>query len=148
MTPYAARNHLLRQMGYSSYEEYLNSPLWASVRAAALKLHGRKCLICGKKHQCIHHRSYSRKVLEGLDLSALAPLCLDCHRRVEFTPDGTKRDFYPAQAALNQLLAELGGTLAAEPGRRSDPDVPMVICVVCGRPARLGGDRCRRCGRG
>jgi hypothetical protein len=91
MNTYAARESKLKELGYSTYSEYLASPLWASIRRSAFTLHGRICSICGEAAAVIHHIHYGWSTLLGWNLKCLVPVCQGCHWQIEFTPDGEKR---------------------------------------------------------
>lgn len=76
------RDQRLRQLGYSSYWQYIDSPAWRSVRA-----HYRNsglpqdCKLCGATEKIVlHHRTYDRVGEE--ELTDLAPLCFSCHSMV------------------------------------------------------------------
>lgn len=72
----------LRQYGYRSYGQYLQSEAWRSVRQRYYrsKLFKGGCEACGFKGALeIHHRSYTRICKEKLQ--DLVALCRDCHER-------------------------------------------------------------------
>jgi len=91
-------------MGFSSYGDYLNSPLWIGIRATAFRLHGVNCKICNNKAVVIHHISYRRPVLLGKDLTALVPLCDGCHHKIEFNQYNEKRTLADAQHEFNVMM--------------------------------------------
>lgn len=76
---YAHRNILIRELGFKTYEEYLQSPLWASIRVRVLKKKGVRCVLCKKWARHIHHRNYTRSVMNGQSIRHLVPLCETCH---------------------------------------------------------------------
>jgi hypothetical protein len=71
----------LKNLGYGSYREYLESDHWRALRARyrASRL-PQRCLGCDSPHFQLHHRSYTRLGCELLE--DLLPLCGDCHKRV------------------------------------------------------------------
>lgn len=73
------RDSMLRQMGYSSYAVYLRSNEWLEIRRLVFQSQGKACLCCRSAANIVHHRRYCRRVMLGLDLSALMPLCEECH---------------------------------------------------------------------
>lgn len=144
MNNYETRNKLLKTLGYSSYAEYLNSPRWEDIRCRAFKEYGNVCRLCGKEATVIHHKGYGRDVLLGFDLGQLSPLCDECHYKVEFYLDGTKRTLAQSQLMYSRLIAarreQLGVSPAALrilPGR----------CKVCGKIAKKKSRYCRPCRR-
>lgn len=121
---YDVRRGVLLLMGFSTYREYLDSDLWASIRSRVLE-DQTTCRLCSVENGQVihirkakrkkinkkitvrlqlHHLNYSREVLEGLDLSGLAALCGRCHRRVEMTSCKNKRTFVESQAEYERML--------------------------------------------
>jgi hypothetical protein len=48
-------------MTKEEYQEYLNSPEWKAVRAAALERGDNKCAVCGRRDTLqVHHNCYDR----------------------------------------------------------------------------------------
>lgn len=72
----------LTKLGFETYEEYLKSDLWRSIRSDAYMSRGRFCVICSDPAECIHHASYRRDVMDGSDIKPLYPLCHKCHKRI------------------------------------------------------------------
>ena len=66
-----------------SYNEYLASPEWASIRLEVLRLHDHECACCGEKATQVHHRDYRPRVLRGEDMNALVLVCKRCHELVD-----------------------------------------------------------------
>lgn len=91
---YISRNTVLREMGYRTYALYLKSPLWRRIRKAQLKLHP-DCSVCGRVANQVHHKTYSRRCLEGKLPRMLVSLCEPHHKACEF--DGQHK-LNPAQA--------------------------------------------------
>lgn len=77
-------------MLFDYQSEYLNSSLWKKIRKRILLRDGKKCVFCGGVAKAVHHRSYSREVLEGLADDQLVSLCDPCHEYIHFAPDGFK----------------------------------------------------------
>lgn len=90
------------RLGYKTYAEYLASPKWKEIREETFRRKGRKCYVCGKKAECVHHKTYSKRTMEGKTRS-LIPLCKSCHVRIEFTPQGQKRTLHQANRELRRL---------------------------------------------
>ena len=89
---YDLRDKRLFKMGFASYRDYLHSSAWKAIRGAKLAVCPR-CEICGDKAQCVHHQSYNKKTLVGLNEKGLVSLCNSCHKKAEFGPDGKMRGF-------------------------------------------------------
>lgn len=100
-TCYTERNRLLKELGFESYDAYLQSPLWKLIRSRLLK--GR-CIVCREPGQVLHHISYSRDTLLGRDSRMLKVLCHRCHTRIEVTDKGHKRSLGEANRELWKLI--------------------------------------------
>ncbi|WP_126223490.1 hypothetical protein [Burkholderia ambifaria] len=85
------REAILLSMGYRDYDNYLSRALWKKIKQRVLERDDWTCRRCNGKAELVHHRSYSREVLEGLDDSMLAAVCDGCHHVVEFRDDGARR---------------------------------------------------------
>lgn len=103
-TAYQKRDEVLFRMGFASYRDYLRSPLWRAIRDAKLAV-DPKCEICGaSKSQQVHHIAYSFKVMKGNNQRALVSTCQECHCKIEFCQDGTKRNFEGTRKKTKELL--------------------------------------------
>lgn len=98
---YGVRNRLLLEMGFTTYKDYLASPLWAIIREKAMR--GRKCYACRGEAQVVHHVRYSREVLLGTDMNGLRAICHSCHTKIELDGNGEKRSLYQANKELKRL---------------------------------------------
>jgi 5-methylcytosine-specific restriction endonuclease McrA len=87
---YAERNALLERLGFSTYQDYLNSPLWARIREEVLRRNNRRCAICISFATQVHHRKYTRDNLNGSNYKHLSPICASCHKAIERGGDGKK----------------------------------------------------------
>lgn len=94
------REQTLKEMGYSSYAEYLASDLWKSIRKQVLD-NAKKCVLCKGKPTEVHHKNYHRPTLEGKTIDSLVPLCRFCHYRIEFTK-GKKNSLATANTKLKK----------------------------------------------
>lgn len=83
------RESILRRLGFGSYEIYLQSDLWKRIRAAVFAEYGWRCVRCGCEAHEIHHKGYGERTMTGESLSALVPICGECHRYIHF--DGETR---------------------------------------------------------
>lgn len=140
---YSDRNKRLKGMGYDSYDQYLASPLWASIRAVAFQQHGNACVLCHNRAEVIHHIGYGLLTLNGFRMDSLAPLCHQCHAAIEFTSGGKKRSLSQAQSAYRKLLKGSGDKRS-----KARTEVCKRLkgnCKQCGYKARKGFPYCRRC---
>ena len=77
---YQQREESLRVLGFSSYEQYLSSPIWYFLRKMVMKSSRGMCRGCYiNKATQVHHMSYSPRVLLGHRLEKLVPVCAMCH---------------------------------------------------------------------
>jgi hypothetical protein len=71
----------LRDAGFQSYKEYLQSELWRQKKAEFFEVRPRKCWVCSSQDQFeVHHKTYERVTSERLD--DLIGLCGKCHDKV------------------------------------------------------------------
>lgn len=94
----------------ATYDDYLRSPEWRTIRARVLKRDNHKCR-CGAKAQHVHHRSYDADVMMGLNDAKLIALCEPCHNRITFRQDHSKRGHRETERLL----------LLIEPGKPASP---------------------------
>ena len=80
---YHKRNTRLQSLGFKSYQDYLASDLWKSIRAEVLKRDGGKCQICGGAAVQVHHTCYSRASLTRMTDGQIS-ICRSCHKFIEF----------------------------------------------------------------
>jgi hypothetical protein len=90
LSSYRERNEILCGIGFTSYRKYLDSDLWAEIRAAVLNRDEHRCHGCGKLANQVHHTRYTAAVLLGHDITSLRSLCGKCHRIAEFHRSGGK----------------------------------------------------------
>ena len=96
----AQRDYVLRLYGYANYRDYLQSELWASIRAKILR--EAKCFCgCGRQSTQVHHRSYTEANLLGFDLRGLVGLNGGCHHGIEFS-DKRKNSLGQANRTLRK----------------------------------------------
>lgn len=117
---YQRRLKVLNHLGYDTYQAYLLSPLWSSIRASILERDAFKCRLCGAGATQVHHRSYSERILTGERLDdSLLSLCAECHIRLEFQKDGKKRDPKSTEILLSQKL------------KRTRKWTGNRVCIIC-----------------
>ncbi len=106
MQSYSDRNQVLKDLGFRSYQDYLRSDLWASIRDHSMAL-SSVCVGCHGKATQIHHGRYRRCDLDGTCMSMLFPVCGACHRYIEFgSRDGHKLSVEQATAKLKGMTAQ------------------------------------------
>lgn len=71
-------------MGFVDYPAYLRSDLWKSIRDDCLERSNYTCHVCGGRANTVHHKWYSRQVLQGKDFKGLMAVCKFCHEAGEF----------------------------------------------------------------
>jgi hypothetical protein len=103
-TSYLDRWYSLRNLGYSSYAEYLASSTWKEIRSRVFKIKGRTCFLCGGPATQVHHNRYSADDLIGRTIKFLFPICEGCHKRIEFSSDGQKRQVRGARRQFKKRL--------------------------------------------
>ena len=92
MTSYQQRRIVLIELGYTTYDDYLRSTLWGSIRATVLKRCKSKCEVCPQQIATeVHHKSYNHSAMAGSTLGDLVGICRSCHQCAEFHPNGDKR---------------------------------------------------------
>lgn len=105
----------LKAMGFASYDKYLASPLWSHIKCMTFAKRGRICKRCNNQTATeIHHSSYSIDVLRGEKISALFPVCHDCHEAMHYR-GATLRD---ANMELPQFQLEAQAKARKRKGRR------------------------------
>jgi hypothetical protein len=83
----------IRAMGFTTYEDYLNSPLWEKIRGAVLLRDNYRCWCCHKAAaQVVHLRNWNRSTLKGEDLLFVVSLCKSCENMALFNEDGSKTE--------------------------------------------------------
>lgn len=104
---YVHRNKNLKVLGFESYKEYLESEMWAKIRADRL---GRfpDCMVCSSPADQVHHIDYDMRTLCGLDHRMLVTLCEACHTSIEFV-DGKKVPLSQANERLCAAVERVGG---------------------------------------
>lgn len=116
MNAYAARNRILKALGFASYEAYLASRLWASIRHHQLVEHP-ECWGCGVAAKEVHHGNYREETLRGICTKALYSICNRCHRAIEWSG---KQKLCPA-AATRRLREIRKQVQAGESPKREKP---------------------------
>jgi len=84
---YYERQQVLKYIGFATYEMYLESHTWITIRRRILKRDHGKCQRCGGRASQVHHRNYSLDTLCGDNDAGLVSLCGYCHLDIEFDGD-------------------------------------------------------------
>jgi hypothetical protein len=82
------RKQILKDIGFKSYQQYLSSPLWKTIRKHIWKRDCGICRACPNKAKCIHHMSYSNYTFQGMAPHLLVCLCDKHHKQVHKIPEG------------------------------------------------------------
>lgn len=98
-----ARQAVLAILGFSSYDSYLQSPLWTTIRSCVLRRDKHICCGCGEKATQVHHSLYDMETLSGRDLTHLHSICRECHTHIEVKND-RKVSLQEANARLMLLI--------------------------------------------
>ncbi len=80
----STRDESLKELGFSSYSDYLESPMWKAIQVRALERAKGKCACCGDRATQVHHRAYDVATMRGAVPKNLVALCRVCHRAIEF----------------------------------------------------------------
>lgn len=82
---YVYSNECAEALGYSSYDEYLQSEHWQKLRKMILISAGEKCQRCGSRAALqVHHETYDNLGHERVD--DLLAVCRECHDKIHFGP--------------------------------------------------------------
>lgn len=89
MSSYRERDDILREMGFSSYDEYTASDWWKIIREEVLKRDVYRCRVrrCSRTATLVQHFTYTRNTMIGSAPFNLISLCGKCHREMEFDGD-------------------------------------------------------------
>ena len=94
------RYQILKSMGFTFYNDYLDSDLWGEIRKEVFAVQGQACIRCGRKATQVHHSDYSEATLRGDDLSKLMPACSRCHKLAHRGHPGSSSTVTEATAFL------------------------------------------------
>lgn len=92
----------LKELGFTTYRDYLSSDLWKKIRRRALNAADNACRLCRRKAWQVHHTQYDLATMKGENLVTLVALCGECHERIEFT--GRKTSLPEANHLLKKYL--------------------------------------------
>jgi 5-methylcytosine-specific restriction endonuclease McrA len=63
-----------------TYQEYLKSDYWQTLREKAIEANGKECVLCGNSNDLnIHHRRYDNLGVQEKEIHDLTILCQSCH---------------------------------------------------------------------
>jgi len=97
---YKERDRSLRTLGFSSYDEYLRSPIWHWIRARTLRRAKGVCKGCHiNRATAVHHERYSVAALLGIDWRSLVAVCAMCHEMAHAAELDKSRPSSPTEAA-------------------------------------------------
>ena len=73
-----------KELGFRSYDAYISSRLWWSIRQIILERDGKCCQVCGTPSKIVHHIDYTKIIMLGQgNQHELITLCEPCHNFVE-----------------------------------------------------------------
>lgn len=101
---YKGRAYVLFDLGFNSYQEYLASDLWRTVRAKVYRNKGLLCSVCRSPATEVHHKAYTKRAMLGLSIKSMFPICRTCHKSVEFDECGRKKTVGQARAAFDKMI--------------------------------------------
>lgn len=136
---YSKRNEILSGLGFTSYSEYLQSPLWQAIRSRVLKS-SPLCLKCEHKAEQVHHATYTKDNLSGETTVGLFSICSACHKWAEFDEAGNKLPLH----AANKRLGITNKTKHQRPKTKAQRKVIRDECVRYRKSRRR--TVCPRCG--
>jgi 5-methylcytosine-specific restriction endonuclease McrA len=91
------------------YQRYLQSDVWQTLRAQAIRRAHGHCLLCPRRsHLEVHHRTYVALGHERVE--DLVVLCRECHRRHHGT---LASDYW--RAGTEQLVLPFSATIPRGP---------------------------------
>lgn len=91
-----------KELGFRSYDAYIGSRLWWSIRQIVLERDGKCCQVCGTPSKIVHHIDYTKIIMLGQgDQHELITLCEPCHNFVE-----QDKRIYEKKILLNKLFGE------------------------------------------
>jgi|SRR5579859_25572 len=88
------------------YETYLQSDLWADIRARVIRAAGGNCPCCPRRASEVHHRDYRPRVLSGEDLTPLVAICKPCHKKVHYDGRKKRESWNETEAVLAEMVAQ------------------------------------------
>lgn len=80
---FTRRNNLLKDYGYTSYQEFLNSEFWIGMKKnLKSKIRFKKCNCCGSEENLeLHHFKY-QNFLDGSNSHNIISVCRECHEQI------------------------------------------------------------------
>jgi hypothetical protein len=91
--------------GYTNYEAYRASSLWAGIRKRVFRRDRKRCRVCGCKAAVAHHRNYKPETMYGKSINGIVSLCNKHHHEVHF--DGDVKIPISQMGRINWKLDEL-----------------------------------------
>ncbi len=103
--------------GFETYQEYLRSDLWLSLRNRRLSKNPICEVCCKCEATQVHHFAYSWKILAGYTIAPLVSICKCCHTKIEFS-GGLKLSLEDSQDKLLSILVSSGSVARANELKR------------------------------
>lgn len=115
------QNEGIADISGRGYDAYLRSNLWKKIRDWVLERDDFSCAVCAHKRVNaslqefdVHHRDYATTTLEGCNDGQLVTVCRQCHKKIEFLPNGEKRISLSKKEAEFQRLIALHQTVVSD----------------------------------
>lgn len=91
-----------KRFNKESYNEYLHSELWYSIRQRVFDKKGKKCEGCGSDWNIqVHHTKYTTPVIDGRSLNGLRVVCETCHKKIHKLVDSG----YTLKKATHEVIS-------------------------------------------
>lgn len=79
-----------KKLGFSTYDQYLDSDIFKGIKESVLKIHDNKCCCCGNLADQIHNIKYTYENMSGKNYKDLVSICKKCHHKIEFNKNGER----------------------------------------------------------
>ena len=96
------RDNSLKKAGFKSYDEFLKSELWQSIKKkASSKTTFQYCWLCSRTDVDLHHLHYKRLTQKTNALKDIVPCCREHHKQIH---DLAKAKKTSVKAASTQVM--------------------------------------------
>ncbi len=99
-----SRRRIVKELGFGSYQKYLEGWLWFKIRGTVYRAKGGQCVVCGGPANEVHHDRYTRANLSGRSLVGLHPMCHFCHDAIHHDDDRRKLTLHETNARLKARM--------------------------------------------
>jgi hypothetical protein len=134
--PYKNRDEKLRNMGFDSYRDYLQSELWRLIRAAVIERDNGICCLCNGEAKTAHHTCYTKAALSGRSIEGLIAICHSCHKFIERSQEGYKTRLNDSRQWA-KYLARRNGVRLIWPAKRKSARADLITVTLREQADRL-----------